>query len=60
MLAFDDSLMSKSQKSRSMSEGTGLVVVTTGGWGGSGLMFDEETSGELSSPAAEDARLAGA
>lgn len=55
---FDDSLISRSQNSRSTSPmsdgarlGTGLmpVVVTTGGFG-SGLMLEEETSGELSSP----------
>ena len=50
--------MSKSQKSRSMSEGTGLVVVTSG-CAGSGLMFEDDTSGELSSPVAEEARLLG-
>lgn len=58
VFVFEDSLMSKSQKSRSMSEGTGLVVVTSG-FAGSGLIFEDDTSGELSSPVADEARLLG-
>lgn len=58
VFVFEDSLMSKSQKSRSISEGTGLVVVTSG-CAGSGLIFEDDTSGELSSPVADEARLLG-